>query len=99
MEEGRYTIAQANAELDKNGTFVDDLIYCRQGGEYIMAMKDSIDFIDVSPKQLVSVAAELIPFLENDDANRARMGSTMQRQRSEERRGGKESVNTGHVRW
>src|SRR3546814_14363496 len=80
MEEGRYTIAQANAELDKNGKFVDDLISCRQGGEYIMAMKDSIDFIDVSPKQLVSVAAALIPFLENDDANRALMGSNMQRQ-------------------
>src|SRR3546814_472276 len=80
MEEGRYTIAQANAELDKNGKFVDDLISCRQGGEYIMAMKDSIDFIDVSPKQLVSVAAALIPCLENDDANRALMGSNMQRQ-------------------
>ncbi|MEQ9608813.1 MAG: DNA-directed RNA polymerase subunit beta, partial [Kiloniellaceae bacterium] len=80
MEEGRYTIAQANAEIDKNGKFVDDLISCRQGGEYIMAMKDSIDFIDVSPKQLVSVAAALIPFLENDDANRALMGSNMQRQ-------------------
>src|SRR3546814_2734624 len=71
MEEGRYTIAQANAELDKNGKFVDDLISCRQGGEYIMAMKDSIDFIDVSPKQLVSVAAALIPFLENDEIGRA----------------------------
>jgi DNA-directed RNA polymerase subunit beta len=80
MEEGRYTIAQANAEIDKNGKFVDDLISCRKGGEYIMAMKDAIDFIDVSPKQLVSVAAALIPFLENDDANRALMGSNMQRQ-------------------
>src|SRR5690606_9507537 len=80
MEEGRYTIAQANAGLDKNGKFVDDLISCRQGGEYIMAMRDQIDFIDVSPKQLVSVAAALIPFLENDDANRALMGSNMQRQ-------------------
>src|SRR3546814_5869715 len=80
MEEGRYTIAQANAELDKNGKFVDDLISCRQGGEYIMAMKDSIDFIDLPPKQLVSVAAALIPFLENYDANRALMGSNMQRQ-------------------
>ena len=80
MEEGRYTIAQANAELDKNGRFVDDLISCRRGGEYLMAMRDQIDFIDVSPKQLVSVAAALIPFLENDDANRALMGSNMQRQ-------------------
>jgi len=80
MEEGRYTIAQANAGVDKNNKLVDDLISCRRGGEYIMAMKDAIDFIDVSPKQLVSVAAALIPFLENDDANRALMGSNMQRQ-------------------
>ena len=80
MEEGRYTIAQANAQLDKSGKFVDDLISCREGGEYIMARPEDIDFIDVSPKQLVSVAAALIPFLENDDANRALMGSNMQRQ-------------------
>ena len=80
MEEGRYTIAQANAELDKNGKLVQDLISCRQGGEYIMARAEDIEFIDVSPKQLVSVAAALIPFLENDDANRALMGSNMQRQ-------------------
>jgi len=80
MEEGRYTIAQANAQLDKNGKFVDDLISCREGGEYIMGRPEDIDFIDVSPKQLVSVAAALIPFLENDDANRALMGSNMQRQ-------------------
>ena len=80
MEEGRYTIAQANAELDKNGKLVQELVSCRQGGEYIMARAEDIDFIDVSPKQLVSVAAALIPFLENDDANRALMGSNMQRQ-------------------
>jgi len=80
MEEGRYTVAQANAELDAKGRFVSDLISCRQGGEYILAMPDNIDFMDVSPKQLVSVAAALIPFLENDDANRALMGSNMQRQ-------------------
>ncbi len=80
MEEGRYTVAQANAELDAKGKFVSDLISCRQGGEYIMARPENIDFMDVSPKQLVSVAAALIPFLENDDANRALMGSNMQRQ-------------------
>src|SRR5262249_20720511 len=80
MEEGRYTIAQANAELDPRGRFSSDLVSCRRGGEFVMAMRDDIDFIDVSPKQLVSVAAALIPFLENDDANRALMGSNMQRQ-------------------
>ncbi|MEO8558846.1 MAG: DNA-directed RNA polymerase subunit beta [Rhodospirillales bacterium] len=80
MEEGKFTMAQANAELDAKGRFVADLINCRQGGEYIMARPESIDFMDVSPKQLVSVAAALIPFLENDDANRALMGSNMQRQ-------------------
>ncbi|HEX2887149.1 DNA-directed RNA polymerase subunit beta [Vineibacter terrae] len=80
MEEGRYTIAQANAELDPRGRFADELVSCRKGGEYILARPDTIDFIDVSPKQVVSVAAALIPFLENDDANRALMGSNMQRQ-------------------
>ena len=80
MEEGRYTIAQANAEVDKSGKLVDDLISCRGGGEYIMARREAIEYIDVSPKQIVSVAAALIPFLENDDANRALMGSNMQRQ-------------------
>ena len=80
MEEGRYTIAQANAEVDKSGKLVDDLISCRGGGEYIMARREDIEYIDVSPKQIVSVAAALIPFLENDDANRALMGSNMQRQ-------------------
>ncbi len=79
-DEGRFTIAQANAALDKNGRFVDDLISCRRGGEYLMARAEDIELIDVSPKQLVSVAAALIPFLENDDANRALMGSNMQRQ-------------------
>jgi len=80
MEEGRYTIAQANAELDNKGRFVNDLISCREGNDYVMARPEDIDFMDVSPKQLVSVAAALIPFLENDDANRALMGSNMQRQ-------------------
>ena len=80
MEEGRYTTAQANAELDKRGRFVADLVSCRKGGEFGLARPEHIDYIDVSPKQLVSVAAALIPFLENDDANRALMGSNMQRQ-------------------
>jgi DNA-directed RNA polymerase subunit beta len=80
IEEGQFTIAQANAVLDKNGKFEEELVSCRQGGEFIMARPDTIDMIDVSPKQLVSVAAALIPFLENDDANRALMGSNMSRQ-------------------
>jgi DNA-directed RNA polymerase subunit beta len=80
MEEGNYTIAQANAALDKTGKFADELISARKSGDYIMTSPDTVDFIDVSPKQIVSVAAALIPFLENDDANRALMGSNMQRQ-------------------
>jgi len=80
MEEGRYTIAQANAELDSKNRFVSDLISCRRGGDFVMSRPEDIEFMDVSPKQLVSVAAALIPFLENDDANRALMGSNMQRQ-------------------
>jgi DNA-directed RNA polymerase subunit beta len=80
MEESRYSIAQANVELDAEGRITADLTNCRHGGDYLMARPQDIDFIDVSPKQLVSVAAALIPFLENDDANRALMGSNMQRQ-------------------
>jgi len=80
MDEGRYTIAQANANLDDDGRFVDDLVSCRRAGDFIVAKPEAIELIDVSPKQLVSVAAALIPFLENDDANRALMGSNMQRQ-------------------
>ncbi|MDH5488367.1 MAG: DNA-directed RNA polymerase subunit beta [Rhodospirillaceae bacterium] len=80
MEEGRYIIAQANANLDKNGKFVDDMVSCRKAGDFVMVHPDGIEFIDVSPKQLVSVATALIPFLENDDANRALMGSNMMRQ-------------------
>jgi DNA-directed RNA polymerase subunit beta len=79
-EEMRHTIAQANATLDPEGRFVNDLVNTRQSGDYTMSPRDSVDLIDVSPKQLVSVAASLIPFLENDDANRALMGSNMQRQ-------------------
>jgi DNA-directed RNA polymerase subunit beta len=80
IEEGQFTVAQANAELDKTGKFVEELVSCRAGGEFAMTMRDDIEFMDVSPKQLVSVASALIPFLENDDANRALMGSNMMRQ-------------------
>ncbi len=80
MEEGRYTVAQANAPIDNRGRFTEDLIVCRHAGDVQMIAPDKVDFMDVSPKQLVSVAAALIPFLENDDANRALMGSNMQRQ-------------------
>jgi DNA-directed RNA polymerase subunit beta len=80
MEEGKYTIAQANAAVDAKGKLTEDLISCRRAGDFIMARSSDIEYIDVSPKQLVSVAAALIPFLENDDANRALMGSNMQRQ-------------------
>jgi len=80
MEEGRYLVAQANAPIDNRGRFTEDLIVCRHAGDVQMVPPDKVDFMDVSPKQLVSVAAALIPFLENDDANRALMGSNMQRQ-------------------
>ena len=80
MEEARYVIAQANAKLAPNGTFEEELIVCRHAGDVELYAPDKVDLIDVSPKQLVSVAAALIPFLENDDANRALMGSNMQRQ-------------------
>ena len=80
IEEGQYVIAQANATLNEKGGFVDDLISCRTQNEFTLSTPDKIDFMDVSPKQIVSVAASLIPFLEHDDANRALMGSNMQRQ-------------------
>jgi DNA-directed RNA polymerase subunit beta len=79
-EEMRHTVAQANATLDEGGNLVNELVNTRQSGEYTLAPRENVDLIDVSPKQLVSVAASLIPFLENDDANRALMGSNMQRQ-------------------
>ena len=79
-EEMRHTVAQANAAQSTEGKFTDDLISSRKAGEFMLNPPDAIDLIDVSPKQLVSVAASLIPFLENDDANRALMGSNMQRQ-------------------
>ncbi|NRG20012.1 DNA-directed RNA polymerase subunit beta [Rhizobiales bacterium] len=80
MEEAKYHVAQANAEIDDEGRFVSELITCRHAGENMLVSPDRVEFMDVSPKQLVSVAAALIPFLENDDANRALMGSNMQRQ-------------------
>ena len=80
MEEQKNAVAQASAELDDAGVFVEEMVSARQEGEFVMLPRDQITLMDVSPKQLVSVAASLIPFLENDDANRALMGSNMQRQ-------------------
>jgi DNA-directed RNA polymerase subunit beta len=80
MEEAKHYVAQANAEVGENGEFVEEFVISRHSGEVLMAPREIVDLMDVSPKQLVSVAAALIPFLENDDANRALMGSNMQRQ-------------------
>ena len=80
MEEGRYAIAQANVSIEADGTFTNELLAARRAGDVQMMPREEVSFVDVSPRQLVSVAAALIPFLENDDANRALMGSNMQRQ-------------------
>lgn len=80
IEEGDYYIAQANTNVDKNGRMIDELISCRYKGEFTLITPDKVNYVDVSPRQIVSVAAALIPFLEHDDANRALMGSNMQRQ-------------------
>jgi len=80
VEEEKYTIAQANSHIDKDGHFTEELVSCRKSLNFILSKPDSVQYVDVSPKQLVSVAASLIPFLENDDANRALMGSNMMRQ-------------------
>lgn len=80
IEESHYIIAQANAELDEDHRFVDDLVACREAGETLMTSPDNVQYMDVAPSQIVSVAASLIPFLEHDDANRALMGANMQRQ-------------------
>src|SRR3712207_4759031 len=80
MEEAKYNVAQANAVMDEQGQLTEDLVVCRRAGDVIVVPPDRVDLMDVSPQQLVSVAAALIPFLENDDANRALMGSNMQRQ-------------------
>ena len=80
IEEGQYTIAQANADVNAKGRLTDEMVTCRKQNEFMTSSPDQVDYIDVSPKQIVSVAAALIPFLEHDDANRALMGSNMQRQ-------------------
>ncbi|MDZ4729431.1 MAG: DNA-directed RNA polymerase subunit beta [Xanthomonadales bacterium] len=98
IEEGDFVIAQANAELDKNGKFVDEFIPCRYQGEFTLKEPSDISFMDVSPKQIVSVAASLVPFLEHDDANRALMGSNMQRQAVPTLRAEKPLVGTGMER-
>ena len=95
IEEGKYVIAQANAELDKAGHFVDELVSCRHRNEFMLSAPDRIEYIDVAPSQIVSVAASLIPFLEHDDANRALMGSNMQRQAVPCLRAEKPLVGTG----
>ncbi len=80
IEEEKFTIAQANSPVSSDGSFIEELVSCRKGLNFVLSRRENIDYIDVSPKQLVSVAASLIPFLENDDANRALMGSNMMRQ-------------------
>src|SRR6187200_2469575 len=95
IEEGKYVIAQANAELDKNGKFADELVSCRHRNEFTLSGPEKIEYIDVAPSQIVSVAASLIPFLEHDDANRALMGSNMQRQAVPCLRAEKPLVGTG----
>jgi DNA-directed RNA polymerase subunit beta len=97
-EEDRYVVAQANVPLESNGKIVSELVNCRQAGNFVLKHRDEVDYIDVSPKQLVSVAASLIPFLENDDANRALMGSNMQRQAVPLIRGDAPLVGTGMER-
>ncbi len=98
IEEGRYAIAQANARLDENNRLVDDLVSCRFQNEFTLMPKARVNFMDVSPRQIVSVAASLIPFLEHDDANRALMGSNMQRQAVPTLRADKPLVGTGMER-
>jgi len=80
IDEGQYYIAQANTKFDEHGGFVESLISCRHRGEFTLTTPEKVDYVDISPRQIVSVAASLIPFLEHDDANRALMGSNMQRQ-------------------
>ena len=98
IEEGEYVIAQANADLDKQGRFTDEFIPCRHQGEFTLKEPSEISYMDVSPKQIVSVAASLVPFLEHDDANRALMGSNMQRQAVPTLRAEKPLVGTGMER-
>ncbi|CAI8865407.1 DNA-directed RNA polymerase subunit beta [Methylocaldum szegediense] len=98
IEEGKYFIAQASAKVDENGRLVDDLVSCRHKDEFTLASADQINYMDVSSRQIVSVAASLIPFLEHDDANRALMGSNMQRQAVPTLRTEKPLVGTGMER-
>ncbi len=98
IEEGDFVIAQANAELDRHGKFTDEFIPCRYQGEFTLKEPAAISYMDVSPKQIVSVAASLVPFLEHDDANRALMGSNMQRQAVPTLRSEKPLVGTGMER-
>ena len=98
IEEGNFVIAQANAKIDEHGFLVDDLIDARNENEFVVVTRDKVQYMDVSPKQIVSVAASLIPFLEHDDANRALMGSNMQRQAVPTLRAEKPLVGTGMER-
>ncbi|MFM2397514.1 MAG: DNA-directed polymerase subunit beta, partial [Pseudomonadota bacterium] len=95
IEEGKFTIAQANAELDKKGHFTNDIVSARQHNEFVLAEPKNLEYMDVAPAQVVSVAASLIPFLEHDDANRALMGANMQRQAVPVLRAEKALVGTG----
>ncbi|CDH46621.1 MAG: DNA-directed RNA polymerase subunit beta [Candidatus Competibacteraceae bacterium] len=98
IEEGQYIIAQANTTLDESGRLADELVSCRHQNEFTLSAPDKVQYMDVSPKQIVSVAAALIPFLEHDDANRALMGSNMQRQAVPTLRADKPLVGTGMER-
>ena len=98
IEEGNHIIAQANAAVDENNRVVDELVSCRYGGESTLLPPDKVEYMDVSPRQIVSMAASLIPFLEHDDANRALMGSNMQRQAVPSLRAEKPLVGTGMER-
>jgi DNA-directed RNA polymerase subunit beta len=97
-EEDKYVVAQANVSLDEKLKITTELVNCRQAGNFVLKSREEVDYVDVSPKQLVSVAASLIPFLENDDANRALMGSNMQRQAVPLIRGDAPLVGTGMER-
>jgi len=98
IEESNYVIAQANTDLDKNGKLIQDMVSCRTKNEFALSTPDKVEYMDVSPKQIVSVAASIIPFLEHDDANRALMGSNMQRQAVPTLRADKPLVGTGMER-
>ncbi|MFK7912735.1 MAG: DNA-directed RNA polymerase subunit beta [Pseudomonadales bacterium] len=98
IEEGEYVVAQANSKMKKDGSFVDEFVPCRYQGEFTVKTKSEMQYMDVSPKQIVSVAASLVPFLEHDDANRALMGSNMQRQAVPTLRADKPLVGTGMER-